>query len=267
MAFWSGHTLRARLAELIDQPDVNNVDCAAYTLAVGPEFYVTPSDGAVNPSSTTLQSLARGQSFAVPPGQFAYVLTEEVVTIPTCAIGFISIRARVKWRGLVNVSGFHVDPGFTGRLLFAVFNAGPVAIHLRRGDPTFLIWFADLDQDVPADSKQGMRPVTHIDTGAINQVSGVIYSIQGLADKIRTTEKELAQRITVLERENSIVKVIAAALLTLLLGLAVQWIVRQVGNAPPQPPAATVPLPQSHSPTPSPASPMPPSGPPLPPRH
>jgi len=233
MAFWSGQTLRSRLADLVDKPDVGKVDCAAYTLAVGAEYYVTPSDGAADPSSTTLQNLAEGQSFAFPPGQFGYVLTEEIVKVPTSAIAFISIRARVKWRGLVNVSGFHVDPGFSGRLLFAVYNAGPVSIHLRRGDPTFLIWFADLDCDVQADSKHGMRPVTQIDTGAINQVSGVIYSVQGLADKIRTVEKDLAKRISSLERENGIIKVLAGALLAILITLAGQWVVKQTVNAPP----------------------------------
>jgi dCTP deaminase len=228
MAFWSGQTLRSRLAELVDKPDADNIDCAAYTLKVGPEYYVTPSDGALDPRSTTLQNLVEGQSFAVPPGQFGYVLTEEVVRVPTSAMAFISIRARVKWRGLVNVSGFHVDPGFNGRLLFAVYNAGPVSIHLRRGDPTFLIWFADLDHDVVADSKHGMKPISKIDTGAINQVSGVIYSVHGLADKIRTVEKDLAKRITSLERENGIIKVLAGVLLAISVTLAGQWIAKQM---------------------------------------
>ncbi len=233
MAFWSGQTLRARLAELVDKPNVDNIDCAAYTLTVGPEYYVTPSDGAADPASTTLQSLAEGQSFAVPPGHFGYIQTEEVVKVPTSAIAFISIRARVKWRGLVNVSGFHVDPGFNGRLLFAVYNAGPVSIHLRRGDPTFLIWFADLDYDAPGDSKRGMKPVTQIDTAAINQVSGVIYSVHGLADKIRTVEKDLVKRINSLERENGIIKVLAAALLAILVTLAGQWFAKQLLNTSP----------------------------------
>jgi dCTP deaminase len=249
MPFWSGQTLRSRLADVIDNPDLESIDCAAYTLKVGPEYYVTPNDQCSNPGSITLQSLAAREAFAVPAGQFGYVLTEEAVSVPTSTIAFISIRARIKWKGLINVSGFHVDPGFSGRLLFAVYNAGPGSIHLRRGDPTFLIWFADLDQDSPTDSKKGMKPVTQIDTGAINQVTGVIYSVQGLADKIRTTEKELAKRITSLERENGIVKVLAGAILAIMITLAGQWVVRQFANteasprneAPPPQPAPTQP--------------------------
>ena len=48
--------------------------------------------------------------------------------------------------GLVNVSGFHVDPGYKGRLKFAVYNAGGSDIKLTRGDAIFLIWFSELDK-------------------------------------------------------------------------------------------------------------------------
>lgn len=236
MAFWSGTTLRARLDELIDKPDPDNVDCAAYTLKVGPEYYVTPSDRVSDPKALATQPLAEGASFAIPPGQFGYVLTEETITVPPEALAFISIRARIKWKGLVNVSGFHVDPGFHGRLLFAVYNAGPVPILLRRGDPTFLIWFADLDTASKADSKAGMKPIKQIDLNALNQVAGEIYSVQGLSDKIRTTETELAKRITALERANGIVSVVAGAALTVLLFLAGQWLLRNVLPPASQPP-------------------------------
>uniref|UniRef100_UPI0035CBF9AB dCTP deaminase domain-containing protein n=1 Tax=uncultured Sphingomonas sp. TaxID=158754 RepID=UPI0035CBF9AB len=228
MSFWSGATLRSRLNGLIEPPDPDGVDCAAYALKVGAQYYVTPNDRSSDPQSQPLQSLDEGASFAIPPGQFAYVITEELVHVPTQALAFISIRARVKWKGLVNVSGFHVDPGFSGRLLFAVYNAGPVKILLRRGDPTFLIWFADLDEDTPADSKAGMKPVTKIDLDAINHVAGEIYSVQGLADEIRSTEKELAARITALERANGIISVLAGIAITILVGLAGQWLYKQI---------------------------------------
>ena len=48
---------------------------------------------------------------------------------------------------MINVSGFHVDPGYKCRLKFWVYNAGNQDIHILRGDPTFLIWFSDLDHE------------------------------------------------------------------------------------------------------------------------
>jgi dCTP deaminase len=50
-----------------------------------------------------------------------------------------------KAKGLVNVSGFHVDPGYKGRLIFAVYNAGPLNFHVQYGERLFVIWFAELD--------------------------------------------------------------------------------------------------------------------------
>jgi dCTP deaminase len=73
-------------------------------------------------------------------------LTEEVVRIPPDVLGFISLRTTWKFRGLINVSGFHVDPGFHGNLIYAVYNAGPAPVHLARGMDLFLIWFAELDK-------------------------------------------------------------------------------------------------------------------------
>jgi hypothetical protein len=42
--FWSGETLTERLPSLIEPFAPDRVDCAAYTLTVGPEVYVSPND-------------------------------------------------------------------------------------------------------------------------------------------------------------------------------------------------------------------------------
>ena len=144
MAFWSGATLASRLPELIDGFDRDKIDCAAYTLRIGPEAYVSPAT-AMEAATRTKTVLKEREDCIIPPGQFAFLLTEERVTVPNSAIAFISMKAGVKFKGLVNVSGFHVDPGYCGRLVFGVYNAGPATVHLARGDDCFLIWYASLD--------------------------------------------------------------------------------------------------------------------------
>lgn len=144
--FWSGETLKDRLETLVTPFDPDRVDCSAYTLTMGRELYVSPNDAMQDPQSVTIRQLGDGEGFTIPPGQFAFLLTEEKVTIPDTALALISIKAKIKWRGLINVSGFHVDPGFRGRLVFSVYNAGPVPVHLRQGQAMFLIWFANLDK-------------------------------------------------------------------------------------------------------------------------
>ena len=109
MTFWSSQTLEENLGRLTDRPDRDMVDCNALTLRVGPEVYVTPGLEQASPSTHTRQMLEARGPITVPPGQFAFLVTEEKVTIPPEVMGFISIKASYKLRGLVNVSGFHVD--------------------------------------------------------------------------------------------------------------------------------------------------------------
>jgi dCTP deaminase len=112
----------------------------AYELSLGNEVFETDSNDGKKRKLTQEK-----EQVVINPGQFALLLTEESIYVPNDKIAFISIKARIKLRGLVNVSGFHVDPGFNGKLLFSVYNAGSGPISLERGAPCFLIWFAELD--------------------------------------------------------------------------------------------------------------------------
>src|SRR4051794_24644597 len=132
--FWSTETLRRRVpAEgLIDPYVPELVQNCSYELRLGSEVYVT-GEGA-----KTKREIRDGQQVRIPPGQFANLLTAETVKIPPDALGLISARFKWKQRGLVNVSGFHVDPGYEGKILFSVFNAGPTPVVIASGDPLFL---------------------------------------------------------------------------------------------------------------------------------
>ena len=205
MPFWNGETLLKRLPGLIDPFRKEDVDCAAYTLSIGPEVYVSPSEQAA--AEQKVVQLADRASFVIPPGQFAFLLTEQTVTMPTSAIGFISMKASIKFRGLINVSGFHVDPGYMGHLVFAVFNAGPVPILLRRGDPCFLIWYADLSGD--SKMVKSDRPVKGLSSAHVNGIAGAeLHSIESLAKKIKDVEKAHDDKIHSLEREGALYKVV-----------------------------------------------------------
>src|SRR5436305_94577 len=109
MAFWSSQTLTARVAELTDPPvALDEIDCNAITLRVGGEVYITPELEEAH--TRTKKQLKNNQGFLIPPGQFAYLMTHEVVKVPRNAMAFISMKATFKMKGLVNVSGFHADP-------------------------------------------------------------------------------------------------------------------------------------------------------------
>ncbi|MDX6614323.1 MAG: dCTP deaminase [Blastocatellia bacterium] len=192
MAFWSGAKLKRKLGleKLVSDYDKDRVDCAAYTLRMGHQYYLSASEETIHKNKVEL--LKDGESLAIPSGQFAVLLTEETVTVPAGVIAFISIRTGLKSRGLVNVSGFHVDPGFSAPLKFAVFNAGPSTICIKQGEECFLIWYADLDQEdkentkTPAHNKVYAKGISSSD---VSGLTGAVKTISVLAAKVEQLER------------------------------------------------------------------------------
>lgn len=221
MSYWSSETLKQRGAEghLISDFKPNAVKHGAYELSLGPETFLTSDE------DNKKKTLEDGQQVVIPPGQFGLLLTEEKVTIPGNAIGFISIKAGIKFRGLVNVSGFHVDPGFAGRLKFSVYNAGSQNIVLQRKQPVFLLWLSDLDQ-ATTDLYDGVHAYqSEITPNDVMLIQGKVASpgqlqheIKNLENKIQTEIKELEHRVDNLKWVFTVV----AALLVSVLGFALR---------------------------------------------
>lgn len=188
MTFWSSDTLKAKLPNLISGYIDSSVREASYTLRIGNEVFIT-RDRHTSDSQHTKQTLEDSQAFVIPPGQFAFLLTEEEIAVPDNAIAFISMKAKYKFKGLVNVSGFHVDPGFKGELIFSVYNAGPSPIHLQHKLPFFLIWYANLDKTDSLPRPLGSQTTISVDV--LNQIAtDEIFSHQALTEKIIDIEKK-----------------------------------------------------------------------------
>lgn len=196
MAFWSSQKLKQELQTLIDPFDPSAVENASYTLKIGDEIFVTNDHRNFN-AQQTRTVLSQNQDFLIPPGQFAFLLTEEIVMVPDYAIAFISIKARYKYKGLVNISGFHVDPGFNGKLLFTLYNAGPTPIHLNCGLPFFLIWYSSLDQrDTDPRDPRSTPDNMHLPIDVLNQISTEeIYSLQALTKEFREVDTKVNDKL------------------------------------------------------------------------
>ncbi|MDE0171783.1 MAG: hypothetical protein OXS29_20150 [bacterium] len=159
--FWSSETLKQNLPDLITPYREPHVVNCAYELSMGNQAWVTSSD---QQQSRISVDLNEGERVNIPPGQFAHLLIHEYVRVPNSAVGLLSMKSKVKMRGLVNVSGFHVDPGYEGHLVFAVFNAGSSAITIRQREPTFLLWYVSLDETTKDLYKGSRRKSTDIES-------------------------------------------------------------------------------------------------------
>ncbi len=142
MSFKGQNELLAILSTKVKPFDANRMDSAKYELSLGEKYYTTDND------SFKVQKASDDQ-IVINPGQFCFLETLETINIPDDCLGLISIKASKKFRGLINVSGFHVDPGFKGKLIYSVYNAGSNHINLTVGDPLFQLWLADVSSPSP----------------------------------------------------------------------------------------------------------------------
>ena len=185
MAFLGTAELKALLPTCIDKFNEARIDNVAYELCLGEEVYLTDS------ASGKKEILdAKNSQVVIKPGQFALLLTDEKLSIPNDILAFISIKFSQKIKGLVNVSGFHVDPGFVGKIIFSVYNAGPATIVLDKGKPYFMIWFSKLtSSSTPYTGKH--KGQDQISAENINALKGELASPNILLERIKSNESLL----------------------------------------------------------------------------
>lgn len=232
MSFWSSQTLRNRLPNLIEPYSEAAIDTASYNLALGNEVFVTPLAND-NPNERTKVSLEVGQDFEIPPSRFAFLITQEEITVPGDALAFISLKFKQKAKGLVNVSGFHVDPGYKGKLVFAVFNAGGAYVRVECGQPMFSIWYADIDE--VDDKPFGRSGYSHLASSLIDLPSmGDAVSLPLLKNTVDDLKKEVASLDAKISRVEPRALIIYAILTAIVFSIvsffAREWLAGQLGS-------------------------------------
>lgn len=172
-----------------------------YTLHLGNEVYVSTDD--------LPRRLKPKEFFVIRPGDFVLLITKEKLNMPPDVMAFISMRFKYKQKGLINVSGFHVDPCYKGKLIFSAFNAGPKEIILREGDPVFMIFFQGMGKECKYNK-------------AIPEYSNIPAE---MVENIRGRSATLSSNANRLDKVEFYMKVIGAitvALLMSLVGVAIK---------------------------------------------
>ena len=222
--FWSSETLAERLPELVEPFDRSRIMNCAYELSMGDQSYVTSSDD----NQTKIQvKLDRGVVVNVLPGQLAQLIVHEYVKIPKDAVGLLSMKSKFKMSGLVNVSGFHVDPGYEGRLVFAVFNAGSVPIVIKQREPTFLLWYVSLDSPTDDTYRGSRAELQDITDEQIMKLKGPTYNPTALAERVSRLERryEWWRNVSV-----AIIAGVFLVIMSVTIGAASDWISIEVGR-------------------------------------
>lgn len=223
MAFLGTNTLTELLqnSEIISHFDSKRIKNGSYELSLGAQVFQTDS------APRSVKNLKQDEKIEIKPGQFALLLTKEYLKMPKDKIAFISIKGGIKFKGLVNVSGFHVDPGFEGNLLFSVYNAGPAIIVLSNDTPYFPIWFSEIDG--LQEYKGSHDKQTKIPDEPVEFLSqGELASPNVLNKRIDDNKKELETRIGLIEKEQTakdyLVKTAVGLGVVILFKFVFDWI-------------------------------------------
>ena len=185
--------------------DEERAEGASYDLSLGEEIYLS---GQEYP-----EILSDDKPFiTIPRGQFALLMTKEYVIMPRRYLGFISIKFSIKKQGLINISGFHVDPGREGKIIFSVFNAGPNDVVLKYRDPVFMIFFFQLANEAEP-YKGSFNNTGHLPADLVTSLKGTSASLS-----------DVDKRVSNLEVRDKIFFGLLAALATGLVALFVQAI-------------------------------------------
>jgi dCTP deaminase len=185
--FLSKNEIESRFGDLIENGNPDLIREVSYDLCVGDEIYRS-EEGLPEMLSPDKQPCV-----LIKPGQFALIKTFEAVKVPKEYVGLISIRSEYKFQGLVNVSGFHVDPTFEGHLIFAVQNVGPNDVRLRFKEPAFMMMWAQLSNPYePAPGARKRAGYSNIPVRLMAQLGGSSITISELkteVDKLHTQVK------------------------------------------------------------------------------
>ena len=167
-----------------DTFDSDRIQQSSYDLRLGSEAYLVGADAPVFLDESQ-------QYLTIPPGQFAILTCYEKINLPRGIMGLIALRNRLKMQGLVNISGFHVDPTFRGNLIFAVNNAGPSDVRLRYKDPTFMIFFAEVDGDIRKERPEQAKPLSGIPLEYVQYLGGSSVTLTKLQKEIDDVKRKM----------------------------------------------------------------------------
>lgn len=165
--FLSDADIEARQGELFPGQTIpaGRIAGASVDLCLGAHYYL---------SSEAVPKVLTGEDpyLRIPRGDFALLMTDERVQLPPDMLALITMKLGVaKARGLINVSGFHVDPGFEGALTYAVYNAGPSDITVKYRDPLFQIFFSQLSSTAKKPYDGDMKGRTELPTEMVAKIA------------------------------------------------------------------------------------------------
>lgn len=130
----------------------------------------------------------------IQPGEVVYVLTKEKVNLPANMYMSLSANRGMSEYGVLTLGGFAVDPGYSGRLMFGLFNYSSTPFPLIPGSKLIGGVFYSLGENeiIDIDDLEKPKSIDKFPARLVNIISK--YSPTGMSsleESIRTISKQM----------------------------------------------------------------------------
>lgn len=195
--------LKAAVAagRLIADGKESSVEGLKYDFALGP-WMLFGGTAPINAANLSEQERA---NLVVKPGELVYVMSQEELDLPMDVKADLSLKRKISHLGIMVLGGSSIDPGYKGRLVFALYNLSTRPFPLQIGRKLIAAQFYRLTPDetppastripealheFPNDLVQLMQVYEPATTEGLRQaVSELTKSLDDLRRQVQTKEE------------------------------------------------------------------------------
>lgn len=179
-------------SKVIENGSLSNCGALKYDFTLSDE--ILKSDFST-PVKLADLSVEERRTALIYPGEVVYVLTKEKVNLPSNMYMSLSANRGMSEYGVLTLGGFAVDPGYSGRLMFGLYNYSSTPFTLMPGEKLIGGVFYQLDESESTniDKLEIPKPIDDFPARLISIISK--YSPVGmtsLEESIKAINKQMA---------------------------------------------------------------------------
>lgn len=185
--------------KIIENGSINNCGSLKYDFTLSDE--ILKSDFNTPVKLMELSAEERREAL-IQPGEVVYVLTKEKVNLPPNMYMSLSANRGMSEYGVLTLGGFAVDPGYSGRLMFGLFNYSSTPFTLIPDSKLIGGVFYKLNENETIDTSSLEKPksIDKFPARLVNIISK--YSPTGMIT-LEESIKTIAKQMDALKKELS----------------------------------------------------------------
>lgn len=183
--------------KVIENGSINNCGSLKYDFTLSDE--ILKSDFST-PIRFEELSVEERRKALIQPGEVVYVLTKEKVNLPSNMYMSLSANRGMSEYGVLTLGGFAVDPGYSGRLMFGLYNYSSTPFPLMPGSKLIggVFYLLNEKESSDIDSLERPKSIDEFPPRLVNIISK--YSPTGM-NSLDESIKAIAKQMAALKEE------------------------------------------------------------------